>query len=106
MIRMERFRAGPISWSHSMTLPITITITATTGRPDPPTGFEVPLPWQARGRSRTGLDKPNAAVGCWFVTFTAADVAEAPYSPRPISAGARHILRAMAGRRDLPERQR
>jgi mRNA-degrading endonuclease toxin of MazEF toxin-antitoxin module len=34
---------------------------AITGTPDPPTGFEVPLPWQAQGRSRTGLDKPNAA---------------------------------------------
>ena len=50
---------------------------AITGTPDPPTGFEVPLPWQAQGRSRTGLDKPNAAVCCWFVTFTAADVIDA-----------------------------
>jgi mRNA-degrading endonuclease toxin of MazEF toxin-antitoxin module len=29
---------------------------AITGTPDPPTGFEVPLPWQAQGRARTGLD--------------------------------------------------
>jgi mRNA-degrading endonuclease toxin of MazEF toxin-antitoxin module len=50
---------------------------AITGTPDPPTGFDVPLPWQAQGRSRTGLDKPNAAVCCWFVTFTAADVIDA-----------------------------
>jgi mRNA-degrading endonuclease toxin of MazEF toxin-antitoxin module len=50
---------------------------AITGTPDPPTGFEVPLPWQAQGRSRTGLDKPNAAVCCWFVTFTPADVIDA-----------------------------
>jgi mRNA-degrading endonuclease toxin of MazEF toxin-antitoxin module len=47
---------------------------AITGTPDPPTGFEVPLPWQAQGRTRTGLDKPNAAVCCWFVAFGAADV--------------------------------
>lgn len=46
------------------------------GAPDPPTGFDVLLPWQAQGRSRTGLDKPNAAVCCWFVTFTAADVVD------------------------------
>ena len=50
---------------------------AITGTPDPPTGFEVPLPWQAQGRSRTGLDKPNAAVCRWFVTFSAADVVDA-----------------------------
>jgi mRNA-degrading endonuclease toxin of MazEF toxin-antitoxin module len=50
---------------------------AITGTPDPPTGFDVPLPWQAQGRSRTGLDKPNAAVCRWFVTFTAADVVAA-----------------------------
>jgi mRNA-degrading endonuclease toxin of MazEF toxin-antitoxin module len=50
---------------------------AITGTPDPPTGFEVPLPWQAQRRSRTGLDKPNAAVCSWFVTFNAADVIEA-----------------------------
>jgi mRNA-degrading endonuclease toxin of MazEF toxin-antitoxin module len=50
---------------------------AITGTPDPPTGFEVPLPWHARGRSRTGLDKPNAAVCSWLVTFTAADVFDA-----------------------------
>ncbi len=50
---------------------------AITGTPDPPTGFDVPLPWQAQGRSRTGLDKPNAAVCRWFVTFTAADVIDA-----------------------------
>lgn len=50
---------------------------AITGTPDPPTGFEVPLPWQAQGRSRTGLNKPNAAVCCWFVAFTAADVIDA-----------------------------
>jgi len=31
IIRMERFQAGAISWSHSMILPITITITATAG---------------------------------------------------------------------------
>ena len=31
---------------------------AVTGTPDPPTGFEVPPPSQAQGRSRTGLDKP------------------------------------------------
>lgn len=47
---------------------------AITGTPDPPTGFEVPLPWQAQGRSRTGLDRPNAAVCCWFVAFKADDV--------------------------------
>jgi hypothetical protein len=40
-------------------------------------GFDVPLPWQAQGRSRTGLDRPNAAVCSWFVTFTAADVINA-----------------------------
>jgi hypothetical protein len=50
---------------------------AITGTPDPPTGFDVPLPWPAQGRSRTGLDKPNAAVCGWFVTFTAGDVIEA-----------------------------
>jgi mRNA-degrading endonuclease toxin of MazEF toxin-antitoxin module len=50
---------------------------AITGTPDPSTGFDVPLPWQAQGRSRTGLDKPNAAVCCWFVTFTVADVIDA-----------------------------
>jgi mRNA-degrading endonuclease toxin of MazEF toxin-antitoxin module len=50
---------------------------AITGMPDPPAGFEVPLPWQAQGRSRTGLDKPDAAVCRWFVTFTAADVIDA-----------------------------
>ncbi len=50
---------------------------AISGTPDPPTGFDVPLPWQAQGRSRTGLDKSNAAVCCWFVTFTAADVIDA-----------------------------
>jgi mRNA-degrading endonuclease toxin of MazEF toxin-antitoxin module len=50
---------------------------AITGTPDPLTGFDVPLPWQAQGRSRTGLDKPNAAVCSWFVTFTAADIIEA-----------------------------
>ena len=44
---------------------------AITGTPDPPTGFDVPLPWQAQGRVRTGLDKPNAAVCRWFVTFAA-----------------------------------
>jgi hypothetical protein len=48
-----------------------------TGTPDSPTGLDVPLPWQAQGRSRTGLDKPNAAVGGWFVAFTADDVIEA-----------------------------
>jgi hypothetical protein len=37
----------------------------------------VPLPWQAQGRARTGLDKPNAAVCCWFVAFNPADVVEA-----------------------------
>lgn len=42
---------------------------AITGTPDPPTGFEVPLPWHAQGGSRTGLNKPNAAVCLWFVTF-------------------------------------
>ncbi len=50
---------------------------AITGTPDPPTGFEVPLPWQAQGRSRTGLDKPNAAVCRWFVAFAAAEVVDA-----------------------------
>jgi mRNA-degrading endonuclease toxin of MazEF toxin-antitoxin module len=50
---------------------------AITGTPEPPTGFDVPLPWQAQGRSRTGLDKPNAAVCRWFVTFLAADVVDA-----------------------------
>ncbi len=50
---------------------------AITGTPDPPTGFEVPLPWQAQGRARTGLDKPNAAVCSWFVTFTDAEVIDA-----------------------------
>jgi mRNA-degrading endonuclease toxin of MazEF toxin-antitoxin module len=50
---------------------------AITGTLDPPTGFDVPLPWQAQGRSRTGLDRPNAAVCCWFVTFTATDVIDA-----------------------------
>jgi mRNA-degrading endonuclease toxin of MazEF toxin-antitoxin module len=50
---------------------------AITGTPDPPTGFDVPLPWQAQGRARTGLDRPNAAVCRWFVTFTADDVIEA-----------------------------
>ena len=50
---------------------------AITGTPEPPTGFDVSLPWQAQGRSRTGLDKPNAAVCCWFVTFSAADVVDA-----------------------------
>jgi mRNA-degrading endonuclease toxin of MazEF toxin-antitoxin module len=50
---------------------------AITGTPDPPTGFDVPLPWQSRGRSRTGLNKPNAAVCRWFVAFTAADVIDA-----------------------------
>src|SRR5262245_38135771 len=47
---------------------------AITGTPGPPTGFEVPLPWQAQGRSRTGLDKPSAPVCSWFVTFAAAAV--------------------------------
>jgi mRNA-degrading endonuclease toxin of MazEF toxin-antitoxin module len=47
---------------------------AITGTPAPPTGFEVSLPWQAQGRSRTGLSKPNSAVCCWFVTFNAADI--------------------------------
>ncbi len=50
---------------------------AITGTPDPPTGFDVPLPWQAQGRSRTGLDKPNAAVCSWFVTFSASEVVDA-----------------------------
>ncbi len=50
---------------------------AITATPDPPTGFEVPLPWQTQGRSRTSLDRPNAAVCCWFVAFNAADVIEA-----------------------------
>ncbi len=50
---------------------------AITGTPDPPTGFEVPVPWQARGRSRTGLDRPNAAVCCWFVAFSATAVVDA-----------------------------
>ena len=50
---------------------------AITGTPDRPTGYEVPSPWQAQGRSRTGLDKPNAAVCRWFVTFTADDVIDA-----------------------------
>jgi mRNA-degrading endonuclease toxin of MazEF toxin-antitoxin module len=54
----------------------TVVGVAITGTPEPPTGFEVPLPWQAQGRSRTGLDRPNAAVCCWFVTFTAVDVIE------------------------------
>jgi hypothetical protein len=47
---------------------------AITGTRDPPTGFEVPLLWQAQGRSRTGLARPNAAVCCWFVAFNADDV--------------------------------
>lgn len=50
---------------------------AITGTPEPPMGFEVPLPWQAQGRSRTGLDRPNAAVFCWYVAFNADDVIEA-----------------------------
>ena len=50
---------------------------AVTGTPDPSTGFDVPLPWQSQGRSRTGLDKPNAAVCCWFVAFAADDVIDA-----------------------------
>jgi hypothetical protein len=42
MIGMERFRAGLTSWSHSMTLPITIKITATERdhfRAETPDGF-------------------------------------------------------------------
>jgi hypothetical protein len=50
---------------------------AITGTPDPPTGFDVPLPWKAQGRARTGLDRPNVAVCRWFVTFTADDVIQA-----------------------------
>lgn len=50
---------------------------AITGTPDPPSGYDVPLPWQSQRRSRTGLDRPNAAVCCWFVSFTATDVIEA-----------------------------
>ncbi len=56
---------------------------AITGTPDPPTGFDVPLPWQAQGRSRTGLDKPNAAVCRWFVTFSAADWSMPSDTSRP-----------------------
>ncbi len=49
---------------------------AITGTPDPPTGYDVPLPWHAQGRVRRGLDRPNAAVCCWFVAFDAMDIME------------------------------
>ena len=71
---------------------------AITGTPNPPTGFDVPLPWQGQGRSRTGLDKPNAAICSWFVTFTAADVIDAvghipPQSMRRIDEAIRRHRR-------------
>jgi len=50
---------------------------AITGTPDPPTGYDVPLPWQSQGRARTGLDRPNAAVCGWFVAFDTTEVVEA-----------------------------
>jgi len=46
------------------------------------------------------------AEGQDFDTAHATAVAEAPYTPRPISAEARRILRAMAGHGNLLERQR
>jgi len=72
---------------------------AITGTPDPPTGFDVPLPWHAQGRSRTGLDKPNAAVCNWFVTFTAADVIDVigHVPPEPM----RKIAEAISRYRDV-----
>ena len=63
--------------NEAMAADVVLVGVAITGTPDPPTGFEVPLPWQAQGRSRTGLDKPNAAVCCWLVTFAIADVIDA-----------------------------
>ena len=54
----------------------TIVGVAITGTPNPPTGFDVPLPWHAQGQSRTGLDKPNAAVCCWFVIFKATEIVD------------------------------
>lgn len=56
--------------NEAMAVGVPLVGVAITGTPDPPTGFEVPLPWQAQGRCRIGLDKPNAAVCQWFVTFT------------------------------------
>ena len=75
---------------------------AITGTPDPPTGFEVPLPWQAQGRSRTGLDKPNAAVCSWFVTFTADDLIDAIGHVPPEHM--RRIEEAILRRRGDPKR--
>jgi mRNA-degrading endonuclease toxin of MazEF toxin-antitoxin module len=49
---------------------------AVTGTPNPPSGFDVPLPWHAQGRAKTGLDKPNAAVCNWFVEFNEAEIIE------------------------------
>jgi len=46
------------------------------------------------------------AEGQDFDSAHAAAVARAPDTPRPITEGARHILRAMAGRDDPPGRQR
>jgi mRNA-degrading endonuclease toxin of MazEF toxin-antitoxin module len=76
---------------------------AITGTPDPPPGFEVALPWHAQGRSRTGLNKPNAAVCCWFVSFTAADVIDAigHVPPQPM----RRIEAAIRRHADDPDRQ-
>ena len=62
IIGMERFRAGPMSWSHSMTLPITITITATADdrfRAETPGGpVEAELPARA-GRSLEGFPRES-----------------------------------------------
>jgi hypothetical protein len=49
---------------------------AVTATPDPPSGFDVPLPWHPQRKTRTGLDKPNAAICNWFVAFTPEDVIE------------------------------
>lgn len=79
----EKVRPVVVTPNESMAEGALLVGVAITGTPDPPTGFDVSLPWQAGGRSRTGLDRPNAAVCCWFVSFTAADVIAAAGTSRP-----------------------
>jgi hypothetical protein len=60
------------------------------GTPEPPTGFDVPLPRQAQGRARTGLDKPNAVAFRWFVLCKSPTMLDRFHSRRR-STGDPHI---------------